>query len=83
MNYEAAKDEQQRLMDVCDVFGDKLKTFPSGPMGLTPDVVKATQEWKDAHYGYHKAFKNLQDFNKVFTKLFKKELAEERAKRFK
>lgn len=42
-------------------------------MGLTPDHIKATPEWKAAHTGYYAASRKLQNFNRGFLKQFSKE----------
>jgi hypothetical protein len=44
-------------------FSGILKSFPKGPMNLTPDPVKATPEWKAAKAATDKAFANLRAFN--------------------
>lgn len=44
-----------------------------GPMGLTPDHIKATPEWKAAHSTYYAATRKLQTFNRGFLKQFSKE----------
>ena len=58
--------------------GEGLKVFPQGPMGLIPDHVRATPEFKSAFLRFERAHKALRDFNGPFTKKFKKELAEHR-----
>lgn len=37
-----------------------------GPMGLTPDTVKATAEWQQAKQAYDKAFQALRAFNTTY-----------------
>lgn len=41
----------------------KLHTFPKGPMGLTPDTVKSTPEYRAAKQEYARAFEALRAFN--------------------
>ncbi len=43
--------------------GSKLKVFPKGKMGLTPDDVKASPEWKSAKSEYNRAFEALRSYN--------------------
>lgn len=56
-----------------------------GPMGLTPDAVKATPEWQGDRAAYDTAARTLGIFNREFVKRFKKEwkatLAERREAR--
>lgn len=53
-----------------------------GPMGLTPDSIKQTPEWKSAYYKERAAFNAMRDFNMYMARTFKKELrAEREAKR--
>lgn len=48
-----------------------LKAFPRGPMGLTPDEVKATAQWKEARRQYDYWFSQLRTYNKTFLKTHK------------
>lgn len=42
----------------------ELRAFPKdGPMGLTPDAVKATPEWRAASARYQAAHEALRQFN--------------------
>ena len=50
-------------------------------MGLTPDHIRVLPEWRAAKVRGDKAFKALQNFNVVYVKTFKKELAAQRAQR--
>jgi hypothetical protein len=51
----------------------------SGSMGLTPDHVRATSEYKRAKADLDTAFSNLRTANSFLVKNFKKELRAERA----
>ena len=62
-----------------------LKAIPgvgSGPMGLTPDSVKASPEYKAAKARFDWDFDSFRKFNAYYTKAFKKELQAERAKKY-
>ena len=61
----------------CKVF-KSIPGIGSGPMGLTPDDVKNTPEYRIAKQAMDKAFAELRAFNAVYAKRFKKELAIER-----
>lgn len=47
-------------------------------MGLTPDHIKATAEWKQAYHAERLHFKALRNWNHYMTRNFKKEMREER-----
>ena len=49
-----------------------------GPMGLTPEAVRATSEWKTAKRESDAAFAALRNFNAIYLKRFKREIAEDR-----
>ncbi len=42
-----------------------MKAFPRGPLGLTPNTVKASPEWKAAKRSSDAAFAALRRFNQV------------------
>ena len=82
MTYNEAKNTKNLLEIICDGFSRELKKFPKGAMGLTTDEAKQSPEWKAARYGYDQSFAKLREFNRTFSKTFKKEiLAEQKAKR--
>lgn len=58
-----------------------IDAFPRGAMGLTPDAVRATPEWRAAKVRVDRAFARLRAFNTIFVKKFAKELRAERAER--
>jgi hypothetical protein len=45
-----------------------LKEFPRGAMGLTPDAVKASAEYKQAKAAYNTAFQRLRAINAQISK---------------
>lgn len=48
------------------------------PMGLTPDHVKADPRWQAAKSKVDRLFQMLRNFNGVYVKQFKRELAAQR-----
>ncbi len=68
------------LNDDLKIKSNVLKTFPKGPMGLTPDDVKSSPEYRKAKADYDKSFHALQYFNKT-TKNYAKLAARQRASR--
>lgn len=81
MSFEEAVAARDRLEQEASAAGHVLNAFPRGAMGLTPDHVRATPEWRAAKDRYKRAFAALQNFNTVFTKAFAKELRAQRAER--
>ncbi|MGE5732779.1 MAG: hypothetical protein ACM37U_12605 [Gemmatimonas sp.] len=79
--FEQAKAEGAALESELSAAEQELKVFPRGPMGLTPDAVKALPEYRAAKARVDKAFARLRAFNGVFVKRFAKELRAERAAR--
>jgi hypothetical protein len=55
-----------------------LNAFPKGAMGLTPDAVKFSHEYRAAKATFDNAFKRLRTFNAWHVKAHKDELREER-----
>jgi hypothetical protein len=55
-----------------------LDAFPVGPMGLTPDAVKVSPEFRAAKKAFDAAFAKLRAFNGYYVKTFAKELREDR-----
>jgi hypothetical protein len=59
-----------------------LKSIPGvgiGPMGLTPDHVKASPDYQETRRRFEWDFDSLRKFNAWYVKTFKRELARERA----
>jgi len=77
-SFEEASAERDRLEQEVSTTGSVMATFPQGAMGLIPDHVKATLAWREANARFRRAFKALQDFNIVFTRVFAKELRAQR-----
>lgn len=82
MSYLEAKAERDRLEMIVASAEQVLKQFPKLPSGLTPDHVRTTAEYRLANCNFDKAFANLRSFNGSFVKKFKKEIAEDRRKRY-
>jgi hypothetical protein len=80
--YQKARQHQAELDKACELLGERLALYPRNEMGLTPDAVKASLEWKADKAAFNKAFQALRNFNSVFVKTFAKEMrAERRARR--
>lgn len=81
-SYEKAKAQRDALDAEVNSATALLKTFPSGPTGLTPESVRLTPEYRTANARFQRAFAALRAFNAGFTKTFAKELRAERAQRY-
>jgi hypothetical protein len=84
MTFLEFKAEQSRLWDAMDQASARLKAIAgvsSGPMGLTPDSVKFSPEYRKARREFDSAMRALQSFNARHVRQFKHELARERAAR--
>lgn len=83
-NYELAKIAKHQLEDEYNAACNALKLIPgvgTGPLGLTPDEVRATECYQLAKARMDRAFAALRTFNTQFTKRYAKEYAAERNQR--
>lgn len=67
---------RQACQDIRDFLADK----PTGPMGLTPDYVKAMPEFQRLKAAKETAFQDLRYFNAWYTKTFKNEIRQKHAR---
>ena len=82
MDYEEAKKHKAFLEEKTIHHSRELNKLPginSGSMGMTPENIKQSPEYKLHKQGYATAHEQLRKFNQTFTKQFKKEYADERA----
>lgn len=78
LTFSQAKATVAELSAELDRTSAALDRFPKGPMGLTPDAVKFSPEYRSAKQAFDTAFAKTRAFNAVFTKTFAKELRAER-----
>lgn len=76
--YEDAKAAVEQVEAEAKAAGAALRAFPRNAMGITPDRVKATPEWRAAKARSDQAFAQLQKLNASFTKRFAKEIRADR-----
>lgn len=83
ITYQQAKAYSEALDASYDYATKNLKELsgPTGPMGLTPDSVKTSAEWKQAKSLADSIFRELRAFNTWYVLRFKKEIAQDRAQR--
>ncbi|MFK4131937.1 hypothetical protein ACI2KR_06535 [Pseudomonas luteola] len=82
MNYDEAKAKADELDAAYRYHGNKLKAFPKGALGLTPDDIKSSPEYKAVKRDFDEAFSRLRAFNAFFTRQFTKEIRIDRRERF-
>lgn len=77
-DFLVAREQAARLEQATAETSAALQEFPRGPLGLTPDDVKASPEWKTAYRNFEVAFQAQRSFNSTYTKKFADELRHER-----
>lgn len=70
LTYESAKADADAARARSAAAGEAMNSFPKLPSGLTPDGVKATQEWQAAKAESDAALRGEQDANSVVVKNF-------------
>lgn len=82
-DYAQAKKLRDQLEAECDRAGRALKALSGGgPMNMTPEAVRDTPEWQKAKRESDTAFRALRNFNTVFTRRFRREIAQDRRHRY-
>lgn len=81
LNYGEAKTKQIELEAKVKVASMKLKGYARNDVGLTTDDIKASKEWQLDKANYDRLFNELRNFNASFTKVFKKEIREDRRRK--
>lgn len=78
---------EQALAAKCDIerlsrdASDRLRALSGGgPMGLTPDDVRASPEWRAAKADFDEAFSVERAFNQAFLRAFGRQYREMRRK---
>lgn len=79
--FAEAKLEADRLYAEVQRTSAALNAFPRNAIGLVPQVVRMSPEYRAAKTAYDQAFAALRDFNAGYTKTYKRELAAERKAR--
>lgn len=82
MTYLQAKVIKEEMNDKLNILEAKLKEFQGTEgNGFVPETLRNTPEYKNVKRKFDKLFIEFQQFNKVFVKEFKKEIATERRSR--
>lgn len=78
MSYENDLTKKLELEKVLVSASEELSKFPKNEIGLTPDEIKFSPEYKKAKSKVDAAFQNLRKFNGPFVKKYKKEIIKTR-----
>lgn len=81
LTFEQYKDTRDMLQMKIDEVSAELHKFPRGMMGLVPDDVRVSDEYREKKIRYQSLFNSLRDLNGKYVKIYKKELAAERSSR--
>lgn len=76
--YAMHRDHNAKLEAASKAASEVINTFPRGPMGLTPDNVKVTPEYRAAKAQSDKTFSALREHNGFMAKTFPKEMKADR-----
>lgn len=79
--FNVARATAERLTAEVSQAGETLRAFPKGPMGLTPDAVKSSSEYRAARSAFDTANTQSRAFNSRFVKEFASELRASRMQR--
>ena len=79
--FDAAKARKAELEARSAAASAVLNAFPKGAMGLTPDAVKFSPEFRAAKRAFDTAFEAERRFNRWFLKEFASEVRAERRAR--
>lgn len=82
MTFEMAKTEKNNWQTLVDQTSKILNSFPKNEIGLVPDEVKNSPEFKSAKIDYWVAFYKLRQFNLYYIKNFKTQINQERKNKF-
>ena len=80
--YSEAKAVHDGLESKVSELSAALQRFPRKENGLTPDEVTFSPEYRQARADYEAAAKKLSAFDKLFVKIFAKEIRAERRARY-
>ena len=85
MTYQEAKAYRESMEERHKIDTDNLKEFEQfkNQIGLIPDHIRETPEYKTVKTACDKNFAELRNFNGWFVKTFKKEIAADRRNKYK
>lgn len=81
LTFEEYKKERDSLMEQAKSIGAQLHAYPRGEMGLVKEEIRVTEQYKATRKLYQHVFNMLRNLNGKYIKIYKTELAAERATR--
>lgn len=82
LTFEEYKAQRDQLSIWHREIGRELSAYPKNEMGMTIESIRNTPEYKAKRALCNKVFQQLRILNGKYIKLYKKELADERKRRF-
>lgn len=82
LTFEEYKAQRDQLSNWHREIGRELSAYPKNEMGMTIESIRNTSEYKAKRALCNKVFQQLRILNGKYIKLYKKELADERKRRF-
>ena len=73
MNYTESKKEQAKREEALKAAESKLRQYPSGQMGLTPQAVRDLPQWQADRQAVATAFNSFQKINRFIVANYKRE----------
>lgn len=74
LSFAEATARYNELQNTATAAAKPLRQYPRGLMGLTPDHIKATAEWRKARLVYQRAADDLRAFSAAYANVFRKEI---------
>lgn len=82
MTFEDATKLRDTFESLVRAASARMKAYPKNEIGLTPDNIKASADWKADKATFDYAMANLRAFNARYTKEYARELRAERRKKY-
>ena len=82
INYKTAKIIKSQKEKEHSLASKIMQSYPKGNLGLTPDSVKGTAQWRTDYSTFKNTQSNLKNFNRLFIREFKKEYLAERKQKY-
>lgn len=80
ITYEQYLEQSELLVSIADKASYKLQQYPTDEMGLTPEHVRLSPQFRADKQAYSVSAKALQVFNHKYVKVYGKRRASEKRK---
>jgi len=70
MTYEIYMASIKSLEIASDELSNRLRSYPKGPMGLTPDSVKRTKDYQETKRAFNVTMQGIRKLNSMAPKGF-------------